>query len=239
MRKIEVDYDIRLQRVEDNIAQDKQDAGRYRAALEEFSDLLAQDPFNCVVYRHRGHRYLSLSQFSQAAADLELACRLDPYYWKSWYYLGMIRYYQGEWEDALYYFGQSLHYIGEDVVYTPAITNWIYICNCHLGRKGSADAEALLEPFTKTGDEGNKVYSNLLLLHKGEIGAEVIEGKLNSGQLSDVAQISIGFGLALYHYFDGARERARALCNRILEEGKSWHALAYIACKFDVERLFN
>ena len=238
MKYTEINFEYRLQKIEDTIAQDKQNIETYQEAIEEFSKLIAQEPFNYLVYRHRGHRYLSTSKFHQAAADLSLACQINPYYWKSWYYLGMINYYLGDYTQAIYYYQQSLHFICKDQVYICAITNWLYICKCHLGLKDDPATQELLKPYVKTGMEGVQVYPNLLLLHKGEVSTDEILALRESGDLSDVSYISIGFGLALYYYFNGEKDQSRKLCFEILEEGKSWSALAYIACKMDLGRLF-
>ena len=66
MKYTDINFEYRLQKIEDTIAQDKQNIETYQEAIEEFSKLIAQEPFNYLVYRHRGHRYLSTSKFHQA-----------------------------------------------------------------------------------------------------------------------------------------------------------------------------
>ena len=51
-------------------------AGRYREAIAIYSDGLARFPASYRLYRHRGHRYISIRQFGRAIADFEKAAEL-------------------------------------------------------------------------------------------------------------------------------------------------------------------
>lgn len=226
-----------LENIEKIITEDKNNRSLYTKAIEEYSRLLARSPFDYLIYRYRGHRYLSLSKYNQAAADLELACRINPFYWKSWYYLGMISYYNIEYQQALYYFNQSLNFIGKDTNYISAIVNWTFLCLCHLDQK--EQAQKLLNPFTKNGDEGHQVYPNLILLHNGQKTSSEIEAIFNSGELSDTSYISFGFGLAKFYYFNNEKEKAKHILVKLLNEGKAWYALAYKACESDIKLFYN
>ena len=45
--------------------------GRYREAIGIFSDGIARHPADARMYRHRGHRYLTVREIDQAIADFE------------------------------------------------------------------------------------------------------------------------------------------------------------------------
>ena len=51
-------------------------AGDYRGAIEIFSEGIAKFPADARMYRHRGHRYITVREFDRAIADLEKAAEL-------------------------------------------------------------------------------------------------------------------------------------------------------------------
>ena len=61
--------------------------GRYRDAIAVFSDGIQRFPKDARMYRHRGHRYVSVRQFDDAIADFDRAAgicrwRLDVFHGK-------------------------------------------------------------------------------------------------------------------------------------------------------------
>ncbi|MFQ5674631.1 MAG: hypothetical protein ACE5G1_01940, partial [bacterium] len=49
---------------------------RYRDAIEIYSEGIKKHPNNAKLYRHRGHRYITVREFDKAIADLEKAAKL-------------------------------------------------------------------------------------------------------------------------------------------------------------------
>src|SRR5215207_3379242 len=50
--------------------------GRYREAIEIFSQGIAKHPDDARLYRHRGHRYITVRDLGPAILDFEKAARL-------------------------------------------------------------------------------------------------------------------------------------------------------------------
>ncbi|WP_394758369.1 tetratricopeptide repeat protein [Flavobacterium sp.] len=50
--------------------------GKYKEAISIFKKGIEQFPQDARLYRHRGHRYISIRQFDQAIADFEKAVEL-------------------------------------------------------------------------------------------------------------------------------------------------------------------
>ena len=73
----------------------------FREAVEAYSVGISYDPFRCLLYRHRGHAYVNLGLYHQAAADFEMGLRLNPENWDCWYHLGLSYHVMGEYERAL------------------------------------------------------------------------------------------------------------------------------------------
>jgi tetratricopeptide (TPR) repeat protein len=51
-------------------------AGDFRGAIEIYSEGIEKFPDDDRMYRHRGHRYISIREFDRAIADLEQAAKL-------------------------------------------------------------------------------------------------------------------------------------------------------------------
>ena len=51
--------------------------GDYRGAIEVFSEGIEKFPDDARMYRHRGHRYITIREFDRAIADLEKAALAD------------------------------------------------------------------------------------------------------------------------------------------------------------------
>ena len=48
--------------------------GKYRTAIRVFTKGVVEHPDDARMYRHRGHRYISVREFDNAISDLELPC---------------------------------------------------------------------------------------------------------------------------------------------------------------------
>ena len=53
-------------------------AGNYRGAIEIFSEGIEKHPDDARMYRHRGHRYISIREFDRAIEDLGDWRRISP-----------------------------------------------------------------------------------------------------------------------------------------------------------------
>ena len=74
---------------------------QYREAIKTFTRGIAIAPQNALLYRWRGHRYLSTRQFDRAMDDLTKGSRLDSTIYGIWYHLGIVRYSRGDFAGAV------------------------------------------------------------------------------------------------------------------------------------------
>ena len=95
---------------------------RYHDAIDIYSKGIATHPNYPKLYRHRGHRYISIREFDKAIADLEKAARLTENMpdeiepdgapnkhniprgtlkFNIWYHLGLAHYLKGDLENAM------------------------------------------------------------------------------------------------------------------------------------------
>ncbi|MGH7672871.1 MAG: tetratricopeptide repeat protein, partial [Gemmatimonadales bacterium] len=75
-------------------------ARQFREALRTFTRGLRLAPNDPVLYRWRGHRYLSVREFDRALDDLTRGSRLDSTNFGIWYHLGIVRYARGDFAGA-------------------------------------------------------------------------------------------------------------------------------------------
>jgi tetratricopeptide (TPR) repeat protein len=224
--------------------------GHFRDAIAIFTQGIAKHPRDARMYRHRGHRYISVREFARAIADLEMAVKLEKgkadqvepdgqpnarntpigtTQSNIWYHLGLAYYVRGDFKKALAAYRECdrLSSNPDRVVSTG---HWLYMTLRRLGR--TAEAEKVLAPVMERMDIiENHSYHRLLLLYKGVLKPEDLLGK---GESVDIA--TLGYGVANWHHYNGRKAEARELWRKILE-GEAWSAFGYIAAEAEVAGL--
>lgn len=225
---------------------------RYRDAIDVFSRGIELHPEDFRMYRHRGHRYISIRKFAEAVADLERAAELSEgvpdeieedgapnaagiprstSHSNIWYHLGLAYYLQGDFEQAAQAYEKCMEYsrVNDDMLVATA--DWQYMTYRRLGR--DADAERVLEEIEPEMDViENFAYHRRLLMYKGLIAPEELL-EPDAGELDVATQ---GYGVANFHYVNGEVEEARALLEKVLA-GRYWAAFGYIAAEADLKRM--
>ena len=139
----------------------------FKEAVESYSKGLSFNPFHALTYRHRGHRYLSIRCFEEAAADFALSARLDDTNWDTWYHLGLSYYLLGDYKRAAGAYRTCLEKsdTSDKVV---AVVDWYWMTAKRLGDERLA--EALLKRVDENTDPGeNLSYKRRILMYKGLI----------------------------------------------------------------------
>jgi len=73
---------------------------QFREAIATFTRGPAIAPNSALLYRWRGHRYLSRRDFNRAMADLTKGASIDSTIYGIWYHLGIVRYAKGDFSGA-------------------------------------------------------------------------------------------------------------------------------------------
>src|SRR4030042_5514189 len=73
---------------------------RYHEAIEVYSKGIKAHPGEAMLYRHRGHRYISIREFGKAASDMAQAAALNDKDFDIWYHLGLAHYLLGDFDKA-------------------------------------------------------------------------------------------------------------------------------------------
>ena len=225
--------------------------GRYRDAIEVFSEGAAKHPDDARMYRHRGHRRISVREFDRAIEDLSHAAALiagqpdevepdgqpnergiptSTLQSNIHYHLALAHYLSGDFETALRSY-EDYFAVTTNPDQLVAISHWWYMALRRLGRDD--EAAAVLEPVSAELDViENTSYHRLLLMYKGEIEAD----ELWDPESEDPAGVAIAYGVANWHLYNGREEQAEEMFRRILD-GSGWAGFGYIAAEAEIARL--
>lgn len=221
--------------------------GNYRAAIEIFTEGIAKHPRDARMYRHRGHRYISIREFDRAIMDFEVAAgliegqenRIEPdglpnsqniplttTHGNIWYHLGLAYYLKQDWENALRAFQNGYNLGGNDdnLVSTG---HWIYMIHRRMGMPAAA-AAALEDISSDMTIVENRSYHELCLLYKGEI----LIDEMMAANGDDPANAAVAYGLANWFYYNDDLAASDAMLNSILA-GSSWASFGFIAAEAD------
>src|SRR6184192_3730875 len=106
---------------------------QYREAIRTFTRGLRIAPTDAVLYRWRGHRYLSVREFDRALDDLTRGSRLDSTLYGAWYHLGIVRYARGEFAAAADAFARAQRR-PPDAAELAGATDWLWMALSRAGR---------------------------------------------------------------------------------------------------------
>jgi tetratricopeptide (TPR) repeat protein len=227
--------------------------GRYRDAIATFTEGIQKHPTDARMYRHRGHRYLTVRELDQATADFSKAAELiagkpdeiepdgqpnakniptSTLNTNIFYHLGLAHYLRGEFEPALKAYRECLRF-SKNPDMLIATTHWLYMTLRRLDRPG--EARQALEPISADMEIiENTSYHRLLMLYKGTEKADALASSLAAGSLDAV---TIGYGLGNWHLYNGRRDQAMTTFRLIVERNETqWPAFGYLAAEAELAR---
>ena len=224
--------------------------GQYREAIELFSDGIARHPADARMYRHRGHRYLTVREIDRAIADFEKAITLiagqpdqvepdglpnarniptSTLHSNIYYHLALGYYLNGDFNRAAETWTRARDSVrnADNLV---AASHWLYLSLRRAGRPD--DATAALLPITADLDViENGEYHQLLLMYKGERTPNAVL----AGAGAEPGGSAVRYGVGAWHLVNGRRPEAAALWASILE-GPDWPSFGYLAAEAEVAR---
>jgi tetratricopeptide (TPR) repeat protein len=204
---------------------------RYREAIDVFTKGIAAHPGYAMLYRHRGHRYITVREFGLAVDDLTKAAALNDHDYDIWYHLGLARYLRGEFDRAAPAYRNCLA-AAHSPASRVAVSHWLYMTLRRLGDK--AEAGQLLEKIAPGMEAGeNASYLSLLLFYKGLKTEKELQAEAAA---SDLDGATIGYGLANWHLYGGERDKAVAGFRKIVAL-PYWPAFGFIAAEVELARL--
>ncbi len=227
--------------------------GRIREAIDVYSRGIALHPDNPWLYRHRGHRYITVRELDKSIADFERAAQLvagkpdeiEPdgqpnaqntpigtLHSNIDYHLALAHYLEGDFERALPVYARELAGARNDDR-KVSIAHWYYMALRRLGRDD--EAAAVVAPITRQMKViENDTYHRLLLLYKGDLPADSVLSLDSTGEMS-VTDATAAYGIGNWHLYNGRPAEARRIFERIIAGGQ-WGAFGYIAAEAELAR---
>lgn len=223
-------------------------AGDFRAAIRIFSEGIGRHPQDARMYRHRGHRYISVREFDRAIEDLEHAAnliegsqdRIEPdglpnalnipvstLHGNIWYHLGLAWYLKQDWLNAYRAF-QAGFETGANDDNVVSTTHWRYMI---LRRMGKMDeAKNVLADIAKDMNVlENTVYHRLCLFYDGKLSLEEITAEVADSPTGTAA----AYGVANWFFYNGDRAEADRRLREILRSDQ-WASFGYMAAEADL-----
>lgn len=227
--------------------------GEYKAAIGIFSDGIKKFPNDARMYRHRGHRYLTMRCVDDAIADFERAASLikgkpdqiepdgipnakntptSTLQSNIWYHLGLAYYLKGNFKKALAAY-KECEKVSKNNDMRVATAYWHYMTLRRMGKE--KDAKKVLEPFAGEIELiENTEYLKLIRLNRGEVKAEDLLGTIR-GDANTLGSASLGYGIGNYFLYNGDKEKAITIFKKIVE-GDQWASFGYIAAEAELKR---
>lgn len=204
-------------------------ARQFREAIETFTRGLKIAPNDAMLYRWRGHRYLSVRDFYRAISDLTRGLRLDSTNYGILYHKGIVEYGFGDFAGAARTFARAQPR-APDAGELAGATDWLWMSLSRAGKP--AEAKAMLDRRPDSLPTTN-AYARRLKLYRGEIAPDEV---LTAADTGDVAVATLSYGLGNWYLLRGDTANARGWFERSIVAG-GWPAFGFIMSEIELRRL--
>ena len=226
--------------------------GSYKEAIQIFTLAIEKFPDDARLYRHRGHRYITIRCFDLAIRDLKQAAKLvkgkpdeiepdglpnarnvptSTLQSNIWYHLGLAYYLKADFKSALKAYREAER-VSRNPDMLVATTHWLYMTFRRLGREEEArETVAKIEPDLDVIE--NADYYKLIKLYRGSIKATDLLSEVGGG--TTLSNASIGYGLGNWFLYNGQRAEAEKVFRQI-NVGNQWASFGYIAAEAELKR---
>ena len=225
--------------------------GDYQKAIQIYSEGIANFPNDARLYRHRGHRYISVREFKLAIKDFEIAVQLiegkpdsiepdgipneknipiSSLHTNIWYHLGLAYYLDNDLDNASRSFIACINASNNDDNLVSA-SHWAYMISRKQGNV--KHAKKLLENINEDMNIiENFGYHRLLLFYKNKLSEEQL---LASDNPASGASEAILYGLGNWYFYNGFASMAESIFQRTVNKG-NWASFGSIAAEVALAR---
>jgi tetratricopeptide (TPR) repeat protein len=228
--------------------------GRYKEAIAIYSEAMKKFPTDARLFRHRGHRFLTLRCLSDASVDFKTAAswikgkpdEIEPdgmpnarniptstLHSNIWYHLGLARYLTGDFRGALAAYREA-EKVSKNPDMQVATTHWLYMTLRRLGRQ--AEAKKAIDEIPDNLDViENADYYKLIKLYQGKLKPSDLIPATNE-TANTLSNATVGYGVGNWYLYNGKRAEADQIFRQIVA-GNQWASFGYIAAETELTRL--
>lgn len=228
--------------------------GKYKEAIKIFTEGIKNFPNDARMFRHRGHRYITLRCFDDAIRDLEYAAKLikgkadeiepdgmpnarniptSTLQSNIWYHLGLGYYLVGNFKKAEKAYA-ACQKVSKNNDMLVATVYWRYMTLRRMGK--AKDAKRLLDSIPKEIEViENDDYLKLIKLNRDEVRPEDLLSTIR-GDANTLGSASLGYGIGNYFLYNGDKDKAYTIFRKIVE-GDQWSSFGYIASETEIKRV--
>lgn len=204
-------------------------ARQFREAIRTFTRGLEIAPDDAMLYRWRGHRYLSVRELDRAMADLTRGFGIDSTNYGILYHLGIVRFARGDFRGAADAFARAQPR-APDAGELAGATDWLWMSLARDGR--IAEARAMLNRRPDSLPVTN-AYAQRLKLYRGLVGPDEV---ITAADTADIAVATLSYGVGNWYLTRGDTARARTWFARSIDSG-GWPAFGFILSEVELRRL--
>ncbi len=228
---------------------------RFQDAVDVFTDGLRNFPVSAKLFRHRGHRYISLRKFDLAIADLQKAdsltegmileiepdgqpnkinTPLSTTQFNIYYHLALAYYLKGDFENAKKAYFKCLATCNNDDLLVATV-DWLYMTYRRTGQLDNA-AKLLQQVTDSMTIVENDSYYERCKMYQGKVAPN----KLLSVSIADLDQAELamatqGYGVGNWFLYNGDTTQALAVFKQVVS-GKHFGAFGFIAAEAELAR---
>ncbi len=231
--------------------------GDYLKAIDIFTKGINLHLKDARLYRHRGHRYITVRCFDKAIVDFKKAAQLikgkpdevepdglpnakniptSSLHSNIWYHLGLAYFIKGEYKKALKAYKECLKVSNNADMYV-ATANWM---NITLRKKlKHKEAIALYYSIDQNAELiESRDYMNLLEMYRNKSTEKEIESYavLISSKDQSLASATINFGVGYYCLLFGYKDKANEFFRKAIATNQ-WSSFGYIAAEKELNRM--
>lgn len=233
--------------------------GDYMKAIEIFSTGISLHPGDASLYRHRGHRYITVRCFDKAIADFKKAAQLtkgkpdgveqdglpnakniptSTLQSNIWYHLGLCYLIKGEYKKAVKAYKECLKVSANADMYV-ATANWMNISLRKI--KKYEEANALYNSIDPNAELlESRDYKYLLEMYRYKNTEKQVDDyatMISSGKPS-LSSATVNFGIGYYCLLVGYLDKAHEYFNKAIATNQ-WSSFGYIAAEACLKELKN
>ena len=228
---------------------------RFQEAVDVFTEGLERFPNSGRLYRHRGHRFISLRQFDRAIEDLEKASTLTPQapfeiepdgtpnaintplsstQFNIQYHLALAYYLKGDLANAERVYVECMKTCTNDDLMVACV-DWMYMTYRRTGKQELA--KALLDKVTDSMTiVENDSYFKRIRMYQGKLAPDsVLRVTASDPDQADLALATQGYGVGNWHLCNGDSAMAKEVFEKTVS-GNYFGAFGFIAAEAELAR---